>query len=123
MISTNKTYTCLLSPQILLGQVNLYRRVNELCMEMKDELHITEPPLYGWWALLPPPLDVVVGLRQVHFLSECWRLKRQEEDYAKDIIAEELFPFISSERFTLREFVTEPKRWFWFTTTMDDFKL
>jgi len=106
---------------ILLGQVNLYRRVNELCMEMKEELNITEPPLYGWWALLPPPLDVVVGLRQVHFLSECWRLKRQEEEYEQDLIAEELFPFISSERFTLREFVTEPKRWFWFTTTMDDF--
>jgi len=107
---------------ILLGQVNLYRRVNELCMEMKDELQIDEPPLYGWWALLPPPLDVVVGLRQVHFLSECWRLKRQDEEYQKDIVAEVLFPFISSERFTLKEFVTEPKRWFWFTTKMDDFK-
>ena len=23
------------------------------------------PPLHAWWALLPPPLDVVVGLRQV----------------------------------------------------------
>ena len=33
---------------ILLGQVNLYKRVNELCMEneyMKAELGITEPPL------------------------------------------------------------------------------
>ena len=106
---------------ILLGQVNLYRRVNELCIEMKDELGIEEAPLYGWWALLPPPLDVVVGLRQVHFLSEFWRVKRGEE-YDKDIIAEELFPFISSERFTLKEFVTEPKRWFWFTTKMDDLK-
>ena len=26
--------------------------------------HNSEPPLYAWWALLPPPLDVVVGLRQ-----------------------------------------------------------
>mmetsp|Transcript_32367 Transcript_32367/g.65867 ORF Transcript_32367/g.65867 Transcript_32367/m.65867 type:complete len:248 (-) Transcript_32367:6134-6877(-) len=58
---------------ILLGQVNLYNRVNELCTEsedMKSELGLTEGPLFEWWAVLPPPLDVVVGLRQVHFLSE-----------------------------------------------------
>ena len=46
---------------ILLGQVNLYRRVNELCNENSKELGLSEPPLYSWWALLPPPLDVVVG--------------------------------------------------------------
>jgi hypothetical protein len=107
---------------ILLGQVNLYRRVNELCIGAKEELGLTEEPLYGWWALLPPPLDVVVGLRQVHFLSEFWRVKRGE-DYDKDLIAEELFPFISSERFTLKEFVTEPKRWFWFTKKWKDFEI
>jgi len=107
---------------ILLGQVNLYRRVNDLCDGAKEELGLTEEPLYGWWALLPPPLDVVVGLRQVHFLSEFWRIKRGEE-YDKDIIAEELFPFISSERFTLKEFVTEPKRWFWFTKKWKDIEL
>jgi len=110
---------------ILIGQANLYRRVNELCNEdgeVKKMMGLEEPPLHGWWALLPPPLDVVVGLRQVHFLSEYWRFKRGEE-YDKDIIAEELFPFISSERFTLKEFVTEPKRWFWFTKNMEDFEI
>ena len=107
---------------ILLGQVNLYRRVNELCDEAKEELGLEEPPLHGWWALLPPPLDVVVGLRQVHFLSEYWRLKRGES-YDKDIIAEDLFPFISSQRFTLKEFVTQPSRWFWFTKDKEDFVL
>ena len=110
---------------ILLGQVNLYKRVNELCMEneyMKAELGITEPPLYEWWALLPPPLDVVVGLRQVHFLSEFWRVKRGYEK-EKDIIAEELFPFISmKERFTLKQFLRRPRYWFWFTTKWDDFE-
>ena len=64
---------------ILLGQVNLYKRVNELCIETNQEMGISseassgaspEPPLYAWWALLPPPLDVVVGLRQVHFLAK-----------------------------------------------------
>ena len=66
---------------------------------MKKDLGLSEPPLVEWWAILPPPLDVVVGLRQVHFLSEYWRVKR---GYPKkdDIIAEKLFPFISlSERF------------------------
>ena len=99
---------------ILLGQVNLYRRVNELCLEVKEDLGIEEPPLYTWWALLPPPIDVIVGLRQVHFLSEYWRVIRKEEA-APDIVANEWFPFISSERFTLRTLVQEPSRWFWFT--------
>ena len=77
--------------------------------DIKAELGLTEPPLHEWWAVLPPPLDVVVGLRQVHFLSEFWRVKR---GYAKekDFIAEELFPFISlKERFTLKQFFTRPK--------------
>jgi len=121
---------------ILAGQVNLYRRVNELCFEdetIRKELlsrltlpgededsNNVEPPLYAWWALLPPPLDVVVGLRQVHFLSEYWRVVRGDP-YDKDIIAEELFPFISSKRFTLKEFVRKPSNWFWFTKKMKDF--
>jgi hypothetical protein len=111
---------------ILLGQVNLYRRVNELCTEdtlPSDELSTKlngQAPVYAWWALLPPPLDVVVGLRQVHFLSEFWRIKRGEE-YQKDAIAEELFPFISSPRFTLKEFFRTPSNWFWFTKDWKDF--
>ena len=109
---------------ILLGQINLYKRVNELCTEdenIKSELGLSEPPLYEWWAVLPPPLDVVVGLRQVHFLSEYWRVKRGYPS-EKDVIAEELFPFISmKERFTLKQFFRRPKHWFWFTSNWDDF--
>lgn len=109
---------------ILVGQVNLYKRVNELCTEdenIKAELGLKDAPLWEWWALLPPPLDVVVGLRQVHFLSEYWRVKRGYPK-EKDIIAEELFPFIScNERFTLKQFFRRPKYWFWFTTKWDDF--
>ena len=108
---------------ILLGQVNLYRRVNELCLEDPEgELAQKlkgEAPLHAWWALLPPPLDVVVGLRQVHFLAEYWRIQRGDE-YDKDIIAEDLFPFISSPRFTLKEFVRTPSKWFWFTKDWKD---
>lgn len=109
---------------ILLGQVNLYKRVNELCTEDEEimgKLGLTEGPIYEWWAILPPPLDVVVGLRQVHFLSEYWRVKRDYK-YEKDTIAEELFPFISlKERFTLKQFFRRPKHWFWFTKDWKDF--
>lgn len=123
---------------ILAGQVNLYRRVNELCFEdekIRKEIlsdltfpgeedqaksDEAEPPLHAWWALLPPPLDVVVGLRQVHFLSEYWRVVRGDP-YNKDVIAEELFPFISSKRFTLKQFLRKPSNWFWFTKDMKDF--
>lgn len=100
---------------ILLGQINLYYRVNELCTEsedMKAELGLTEGPLVEWWAVLPPPLDVVVGLRQVHFLSEYWRVKRGYEKQ-DDVIAETLFPFISlPEKFTLKQFFRRPKHCF-----------
>jgi hypothetical protein len=103
--------------------VNLYHRVNELYEEEQtkhDNGDKEDPPLHAWWALLPPPLDVVVGLRQVHFLSEYWREKR-DEPYQKDVIAEELFPFISAPRFTLKEFFRTPSMWFWFTKEWDDF--
>ncbi|CAJ1939955.1 unnamed protein product [Cylindrotheca closterium] len=103
---------------ILLGQVNLYRRVNELCSEVEE---LGEEPLHAWWALLPPPLDVVVGLRQVHFLSEYWRITR-EEPPEKDVIAQELFPFISAPRFTLKKFFRTPSMWFWFTSDVPDFE-
>lgn len=103
---------------ILLGQVNLYRRVNELCSELEE---IGEEPLHAWWALLPPPLDVVVGLRQVHFLSEFWRITRKESP-EKDIFAQDLFPFISAPRFSLKEFFRTPSMWFWFTKEWKDFE-
>ena len=121
---------------ILAGQVNLYRRVNSLwaaehaaaaAAAANDDDDVPngeqppqQPPLHEWWALLPPPLDVVVGLRQVHFLARYWT-EMGGEEWRRDVVAEELFPFISSERFTLREFATQPSRWFWFTRDWGDF--
>ena len=98
---------------ILLSQINLYRRVNELLEEQGEEA-----PLHAWWAILPPPFDVIVGLRQVHFLSLYWSGRRGKA-LDRDYVAEELFPFISSERFTLEQFVREP-RGFWFTKSAGD---
>ena len=57
---------------ILLGQLNLYRRVNEFypddepppasrgAFRARDRRRLRRP-LHAWWALLPPPLDVVLG--------------------------------------------------------------
>ena len=95
--------------RILGGQINLYRRINQLY-----EKEGKEPPLHAWWAALPPPFDLIVGLRQVHFLARYWNQRRSEE-WQTDPVAEELFPFISSPRFTLQEFVLTPSNWFWFT--------
>ena len=100
---------------ILLSQVNLYKRVNELLSERGGE-----PPVWAWWALLPPPLDVVVGLRQVHFLAKYWCEVRGDE-WQGDQVAEEYFPFISAPRFTLKEFARTPSMWFWFTKDAADF--
>ena len=101
---------------ILATQVNLYVRVNELCKEaFPDE----SPPLHSWWAVLPPPMDVVVGLRQVHYLARYSAYVRGEQ-LDEDVVAEEYFPFVASERFTLAEFVREPKRWFAFTKDWDN---
>lgn len=100
---------------ILLGQVNLYRRVNELLAERPGG----EAPLYAWWALLPPPLDVVVGLRQVHFLAKYWAEERGDE-WCGDDLAEKYFPFIAAPRFTLKSFARTPSMWFWFTSDWSD---
>ena len=105
------------SSWVLVGQYGLYQRVNDLYVERG-----AEPPLHCWWCFLPPPLDVVVGLRQVHFLAKHASAVRNVE-WRDDVIAENLFPFISSPRFTLREFVTQPRRWFWFTKNFKDFDI
>jgi hypothetical protein len=102
---------------ILLGQVNLYRRVNELCEESCGER-----PLHAWWALLPPPFDVIVGLRQVHSLARHWAAVRGEE-WQPDPVAEAWFPFIAAERFSLRGLVRTPSIWFGFTKDAKDLPL
>ncbi|GMI15306.1 hypothetical protein TrLO_g10497 [Triparma laevis f. longispina] len=101
---------------ILGSQVNLYHRINEL-YESKN----LPPPLHAWWALLPPPIDVIVGLRQVHFLAK-YAANERGLVWERDLVADWMFPWISSERFTLKEFVREPRRWFFFTGKIKDFE-
>lgn len=58
---------------------------------------------------------------QVHFLARYWSAVRGET-WEGDAVADKYFPFIASPRFTLREFFTQPSRWFWFTGEWADFQ-
>jgi len=63
-------------------QFKLYRAVNRLYRQegLKE-------PLIVWWILIPG-LNLVVGLRQIHFLSKFWAMKRGED--APDPIADSI---------------------------------
>ena len=58
----------------------------------------------------------------MHFLARYWSEVRGDE-WQRDAVAEEYFPFISAPRFTLREFARRPSLWFWFTRDAADFDL
>ncbi|CAJ1942732.1 unnamed protein product [Cylindrotheca closterium] len=87
------------------SQVLLYERVNDLYHEEGRER-----PLQAWWSLpLFFPFNIIVGLRQVHFLSQY--LSRQRGlKLAKDPVCD-LFPFIEVESLTWQQFMVSPKLW------------
>lgn len=58
----------------------------------------------------------------MHFLARYWSAVRGEV-WQFDAVAEEYFPFIASPRFTLREFATQPRRWFGFSKSWPDIQL
>lgn len=91
-------------------QFLLYERVNELFSSDDDTTDIS-PPLTVWWCWpIFFPFNLIVGLRQVHFLSQYHYLKRGIDPPPKDPIAE-FFPFIGSDNFTWQEFLTKPSLW------------
>mmetsp|Transcript_10724 Transcript_10724/g.30164 ORF Transcript_10724/g.30164 Transcript_10724/m.30164 type:complete len:382 (-) Transcript_10724:1226-2371(-) len=101
---------------LALSQMNLYRRVNELTQESRDVMGLQGDGrmLHEWWALLPPPMNLVVGLRQIYFLSEYWRVIRGDPP-ATDYIAQDWLPFVAERRrFSLEELWTGQVPWFWF---------
>jgi len=71
---------------IYIVQFRLYREINRLYVEQG-----WKPPLVSWWIVVPG-LNLIVGLRQIHFLSEYWA--RLSETPVSDPIAERL-PFLS----------------------------
>lgn len=58
---------------IYIVQFRLYRKINQLYREAD-----LPEPLVVWWIIVPG-LNLWVGLRQIHFLSEYWAYKRELE--------------------------------------------
>ena len=86
-------------------QFLLYERVNSLY----DEEGL-EPPLTVWWCWpIFFPFNLIVGLRQVHFLSQYFYRKRGISA-PSDPVAE-FFPFIAAENFSWQDFVLKPSLW------------
>lgn len=67
---------------IYIVQFKLYNTVNEMYRQegMKE-------PLTAWWIFVPG-LNLIVGLRQIHFLSQFWAMKQGIE--VKDNLAESI---------------------------------
>jgi hypothetical protein len=65
---------------IYIVQFRLYRDVNELY----DRANLKKP-LIIWWLFIPG-LNLIVGLRQIHFLSQYWA--EQQGETVKDPIAD-----------------------------------
>jgi hypothetical protein len=87
-------------------QFLLYDRVNELYVDEGREA-----PLHPWWCLpICFPFNIIVGLRQVHFLSQYLYEKRGAIPPPNDPIAD-LFPFIKAPRFSWQEFLFTPSLW------------
>jgi hypothetical protein len=72
---------------IYIVQFRLYRTVNALYEGMG-----WKPPLTVWWMFIPG-LNLIVGLRQIHFLSRYWAIQRGET--VSDPIADNLPLFFS----------------------------
>ena len=71
---------------IIFSQFRLYKTINKLYSDagMKE-------PLVVWW-LFVPGLNLIVGLRQIHFLSQYWADK--QDISVNDFIAKSI-PFLS----------------------------
>lgn len=73
---------------IYIVQFRLYHTVNRLYVEAG-----LKQPLKVWW-LFVPGLNLLVGLRQIHFLSQYWAMKQGET--IRDPVVDSL-PFFFSE--------------------------
>jgi hypothetical protein len=107
-------------------QFLLYDRVNTLYQEdeglynidsngeiIDDELREKPPaPLQVWWCLpIFFPFNLIVGLRQVHFLSQyCYKKRGALPSSVADPVAD-FFPFIKKSSLTWQEFVVTPSLW------------
>jgi Domain of unknown function (DUF4234) len=72
---------------IYIVQYRLYRDVNELYREAG-----IKEPLVIWWLFIPG-LNLIVGLRQIHFLSKYWA--KQQGIIVNDVVADKI-PLLSA---------------------------
>jgi hypothetical protein len=99
-------WTTLAIVYIYYTQFLLYDRVNELYEEEG-----LEKPLTVWWCLpIFFPFNLIVGLRQVHFLSQYLYNQRGVDPPPSDPVAD-FFPFIKAPKFTWQQFLTTPRLW------------
>mmetsp|Transcript_3074 Transcript_3074/g.6524 ORF Transcript_3074/g.6524 Transcript_3074/m.6524 type:complete len:321 (+) Transcript_3074:79-1041(+) len=117
-------------------QFLLYDRVNKLYEEDADYrlANITEDiddsndvlplPLQVWWCLpIFFPFNFIVGLRQVHFLSQyLYRQRGSVSSSPPDPVAE-FFPFIKKASLTWQELITTPSLWCSVFSDADSFDL
>jgi hypothetical protein len=88
-------------------QFLLYDRVNQLI----EEEGVMEKPLQVWWCLpIFFPFNLIVGLRQVHFLSQYLYRQRGIVPPPNDLVAD-FFPFIKEPSFTWQQFLLTPNLW------------
>jgi hypothetical protein len=111
-------------------QFLLYDRVNRLYQEDEEYCFATsgdnnEPnnenenihdkpqaPLQVWWCLpIFFPFNLIVGLRQVHFLSQyCYKQRGALPSSIADPVAD-FFPFIKKASLTWQELIVTPSLW------------
>ena len=72
---------------IYIVQFRLYRDINELYRQAG-----IKEPLVVWWIFVPG-LNLIVGLRQIHFLSQYWAMKQGIT--VNDLVADNI-PFPSA---------------------------
>ena len=103
-------YWSLLGFAFLYGtQVLLCDRVNRLYQNDEEGIP-PQAPLQVWWCLpIFFPLTVIVGLRQVHFLSQ-YCCKQRGSLPSMDPVAD-FFPFIKKSSLTWQELVITPSLW------------
>jgi hypothetical protein len=78
-----------------------------------------EEPLNVWWSIpIFFPFNIIVGLRQVHFLSEYFYRKRGI-DPPSDPVAT-FFPFVHISSFSWQDFIVTPRMWCKLLDEVDD---
>lgn len=78
----------------------LYRRINEVVRD-----HFGFRPLTPWWVIVPG-LNLVVGLRSVHFLATAWGANPRDDA----VVA--YFPFLAVNTLDAAQLLTTPALWF-----------